>query len=919
MSWNQEIEINREKPDRDFFKGKKEIVSGEGLFGEIENILANNGKPDLTMQDINTRLQYSKRALGGKVAILLDGESVGWIRGKEKAASALEYVTHQLWHKEWLSLDIQKDTSNKLISLKTKTDIHSLREWIDTISHAKNMAEQQRQELLQQIKDRKSEKGNQDRSGRKSFRQFIHEAEDQVKILDDTISFLNRRSTKINGKGFDMSMARVIHAKLAFNQELQKAFGVATGLILTTEWNQFGVVWWWVWGGIENWQYNPNAGLNTAVSNACIKARYASMEEAFRVWWVAWAIWHWLDSWLQALWIQNQMSDRQKLNAQKFLWLWLTIGAWRLGLEYVRNMFSWTKDGKVDRSTRWFNPWLAAGAGAGLLAYQMFAGEKGYKQAWGELINYFFGEWKTNSLESSRPGYAFVDAPAKQKAEDFIKQNKDKYKDEYFKTYFEQQNRLKSSNASNTDTNKTKTEENQANKENSKPETYRDGIDRGNFWPKLSQIETSIKASNNPENLKRYESIKPDLLRELNALYTQHPDAHPISIDFDGSTFSIGSYGNITKLDIRNKQSITLVNSINGSGRSSRMNSISESIRMANLTNHLMNNFKGKAPENTISSNYPFYISSTSGSLSFASTGGVLWYATDTEVLKDEWIGGDFERNFPTLNAEKSANRWHSPFGERLNRMNIWYGGGYDVLWPTKIDGYKNTEVIKNEQELRENIAKKLNKSPDSTEVQSVIDLWKYLQKAKELGLTTGNYFIENGKILIETTKWNLIELWVFIEKNKDKAWLIVWNSLWRSVNTLLSGVWRTAQALWQNGANVFTWFFEYFGFKDINLWWLRDFLQKAKEQWYTTGKRIIQNGKIMIENIWWWFTELWEFIEKHKWEPWLRVWKKIWQWVYGTLYGIWRLASLPVETWKNIIRWIWEWSWINDYFGINQ
>jgi hypothetical protein len=55
-------------------------------------------------------------------------------------------------------------------------------------------------------------------------------------------------------------------------------------------------------------------------------------------------------------------------------------------------------------------------------------------------------------LESSRPGYAFVDAPAKQKAEDFIKQNKDKYKDEYFKTYFEQQNRLKPSNAANTNT-----------------------------------------------------------------------------------------------------------------------------------------------------------------------------------------------------------------------------------------------------------------------------------------------------------------------------------------------------------------------------------------------------------------------------------------------------------------------------------
>jgi hypothetical protein len=146
-------------------------------------------------------------------------------------------------------------------------------------------------------------------------------------------------------------------------------------------------------------------------------------------------------------------------------------------------------------------------------------------------------------------------------------------------------------------------------------------------------------------------------LRELNFLYTQHPDAHPISIDFDGSNISIGSYGNTTKLDIRNKQSITLINSLNGAGRSSKMNSISESIRMANLTNHLMNNFKGKAPENRTSSNYPFYISSATGSLSFASTGGGLGYMTDTEVLKDEWIGGDFERNFPTLNAEKNANR----------------------------------------------------------------------------------------------------------------------------------------------------------------------------------------------------------------------------------------------------------------------
>lgn len=231
-------------------------------------------------------------------------------------------------------------------------------------------------------------------------------------------------------------------------------------------------------------------------------------------------------------------------------------------------------------------------------------------------------------------------------------------------------------NNGNNNTNNNGNNNGNNNNENNSDNTEEiDHDDRAKINPQLAIIEESIIKENNPEKLKRFQSLKGELSQSINTLHSKHPKAQP-KLERDGAKFKLTTYGQPTNLLIKTEKgqhSINIANANKGIYRDQPMSSIAEAVRTANLSNRLTNTFTGKAASPEVGSNTPFYFGHT-GSLYFADTWWVAGTALrDTSALKDEWFWGDFERNFPTIDSDKSTGRiagW-STFTRWLNEMNI--------------------------------------------------------------------------------------------------------------------------------------------------------------------------------------------------------------------------------------------------------
>lgn len=828
------------------------------------------------------------------------GEPLWYVSDKKEFDRWMELYNNQQKSAELEDHTVTTNVEIKTteIKIRTKASLDTLKGGIDSVVSRdsntinKIYAEKNLPSLLAmintKIKELDDERISQRKQGNRTEKKAVKWEIRVLKKLRDDVESTLKKSTEIEkARDLEDYIPRLIQTLwLQNNIELSENIKNMLRDKWIVTWNTNTTI-------LNNW-ITGTQQLQNAVSNSCKPVNGVAADGIGRL--------------LRNGWFSGDTADKAEKFTNNLGKGAILIWAWLFARNAVSSLWKWDY-GKAGMYAAWLAWWVVF---KDEIAWLLWWGTK-----WRAKIDAFLkyrwfseNETPTTSLSTPRPTYAYVNINSKQQALTHIKSvpRREALTPDQQIYQLESRGLIKKTNSNNqnTDIYSNTTNNNINNNQN----TTNVPLDQA--W--LSDTAKQKIETLHPQKLQ-------PLITELNLIANNNPAGKPYTIDVDtNDNILFTSYGQTTILNLNNMQI--------KAGNTWLPLSLENEwalIKTSNLVNRIIsgNIWSSIWPGKARYTDKPFRAARLDTQVNISWINGGIYRADDTqyvpttsmrhtEIITNVW---DISK---ILDANENA------FAQWLNNMAIWkIGSTKPNNTNTTIETSETWEITKEQLKLTQDILGWFQVKElcdiiwfSSTDINKQEYILKDIQILKSKLTAQGNIsglaaldkaLASKGKVSLEkifTTE--LVGSWLtksvieYYEANPTISKLVKEEL---EKQRILMDVARQKKKQKTNNSELTKEEIEQLKVgKDFI-----EFVKRAKEKWLSNWTRFIENGNVMIENTWKWFVSLWQFIDQHKYTPWLMLWKAYW---YLLEWAIWTWTAVVWNV-GSFFHWVFSHFWL--------